>query len=207
MRFSFIVVVGMATCIAQGCGYKSPRVELPYVDAKSAGKEAVRIYDKNGDESLVREELRDCPALLVAFDGLDGDSNDALTSNEIESRIREWQESKAGLVSCRLQVMLDGRPLPDATVLLEPVDFLQPGVLPASGITSDQGYVQMSVAKEHLPAPNIRVLNWGFYTVKVTNSTDHQQVVPEKYSVEKRLGVEVTALGKNEAVIRMRSKG
>lgn len=206
MRILMVAIVGFIACLGVGCSKGPVRVSPPDVDAILAGEKAVRMNDQNQDGKVTKEELIECPALLAVFDSLDSDSSQSLTHDEIALRIKGWQESKAGLVSCRLRLMLDGRPLRGASVSLEPVDFLKPGVLPASGVTNDQGYVQVSVAEENLPAPNIRVLNWGFYDVKVTDGTSGQNIVPEKYGVEKTFGMEITALGKNEAVFNLSSK-
>lgn len=206
MRNLVVAIIVFISCLGVGCSKGPARVSPPDVDAILAGEEAVRMNDQNQDGIVTKEELIACPALLASFDSLDGDSSQSLTPAEIESRIKSWQESKAGLVCCRLRLLLDGRPLRSANVSLEPADFMKPGILPAKGITNDQGYVEVSVEEAHLPAPSIRALNWGFYDVKVTDGANGQKVVPEKYGVEKVFGLEVTALGKNEAVLHLSTK-
>jgi len=101
--------------------------------------------------------------------------------------------------------MLDGRPLSGVQVLLEPLEFLGPGVLPASGVTASHGYAQLSVAEEHLPAPTSKAMNWGFYKVKVMGSGSDSAESQNGYGDGKAQGVEVTAIGKNETVINLKS--
>ena len=207
MRLSINIVACCLVAGIVGCSGRPARVPPPSVDAAIAGQQAIDTYDQDGNGALSREELQACPSLLGSFGSLDTDSSDDLISSEIEARIQGWLQSKAGLVSCRLRIMLDGRPLSGAEVVLEPVSFLAAGVLPASGVTTRQGYVQLSVPKEHLPAPTIQAMNWGFYDVKVMGQAGENGGANSDLGEGQSLGVEVTALGKNEAVIKLRSKG
>ncbi len=190
-----------------GCSNRPARVPPPEVDAADAGRQAIETYDQDGNGSLSREEIGECPALLASFDSLDADSSGSLSGEEIENRIRDWQTSKAALVSCRVRVLLNGRPLRNAEVRLEPVGFLQPGVLPASGVTTDQGFAQLSVAAEHLPAPTLQAMNWGFYNVTVVGPGGENRGLTSAGDGGGSLGVEVSAIGKNETILRLKEKG
>lgn len=184
--------VGLATC---GCSGRPARIPLAEIDYDEAASKAITDLDRDGDSRITRQEAAGSPAIAVAFVRVDSDTDGTLTESEIASYLRSLQDGGVAMVSWTLQVMLDGKPLKGATVTLQPAEFLQPGVLPAEGVTDARGLVTLSVDEKHRPAPHARVLHCGLYNVRVSKRSGDEELVPDRYREEPSLGVEVRPEG------------
>jgi hypothetical protein len=174
------------TLAVSGCGGLSP-VKPPDVDPDEASSAAVAEYDADGDGQLSADELKKLPAIKLK--GVDTDNNDQLSVGELAARLRQWTEGRAGMLSFHCTVTLDGSPLSDAEVLLEPEPFLGDAVKPASGITSN-GDAILKIDPEMLPSDQrtLRGVQPGVYKVRVT----HKSIkIPARYNTETTLGQEI----------------
>ncbi len=99
-----------------------------------------------GGGSLSSSALAAAPGL--SLEGLDVNSDQQISADEIAARIRAWQDSSAGMMSHHLTVFMDGKLLEGAKVKLEPYPFLGSAVLEAGGVTDQRGTVTLSVLNE-----------------------------------------------------------
>jgi hypothetical protein len=89
-----------------------------------------------------------------------------------------------------LGVKLDGQPLADAKVVLEPEPFTGGVLAPAEGMTSSGGVCGPTVSRELLTKEVPVGVFYGLYRVKVTHPS---KTIPAKYNENTELGMEVAA--------------
>lgn len=131
----------VAAVFGAGCAGRPPRVAVPAIDPDRTATALVARADKDGDGGVSSSESAEIPGMRRAFPQYDADSDGRLSAAEVAGRIRRWQETRVGRVSCSFVVMLEGKPLPDATVRLVPEPEFE-GPLPrASGRTDAAGRV------------------------------------------------------------------
>lgn len=191
-----------------GCSGRPARIPLADIDYDASARKAIATLDSDGDEVLSQSESSACPALVAAFNHVDRDENGSLSETEIAGYLRKLQQGGVAMVSWTLRIMLDGKPLQGATVSLQPAEFLQPGVLPAEGVTDKNGLVTLAVDEEHRPAPHARVLHCGLYNVHISKRSGDREILPNRYAVEPSLGLEVRPEGQADysgAVIHLTS--
>jgi len=169
------------------CGCSCSRApDAPDLSPGAAGKKAVAEYDTNADDQLDEDELEACPSLLWAFDRIDTDQDGFLTAAEITHRIESWQDSGTIMMGGSVQVTLDGKPLPDATVTFEPEEFLGSGLKTCRGTTDAAGSTILTGSHEEIPG-----IYLGFYRVRISKLVDGKETLPAKFNTETELGREV----------------
>jgi hypothetical protein len=131
----------LAAVVGAGCAGRPPRVAVPAIDPDRAATALVARADKDGDGGVSSSESAEIPGIRRAFPQYDADSDGRLSAAEIAGRIRRWQDTRVGRVSCSFVVTLAGKPLPDATVRLVPEPEFEGPLPPASGRTDAAGRV------------------------------------------------------------------
>jgi hypothetical protein len=115
-----------------------------------------------------------------------------VSADEVSARIEAWQATGMGLTSFGLTVTLDGRPLEDATVTLEPEAFLGDDIRTAVGTTDMFGTAGPSVPKDQRPdAATPPGLALGLYQVKISKLVGGREIIPPRYNTQTTLGQEV----------------
>ncbi|MDY0166618.1 MAG: EF-hand domain-containing protein [Thermoguttaceae bacterium] len=180
-----VVAVGLAVVFAAGCSGRPSRVHPPSINASSAGREAMKQYDLDGDGKVSGAELDKAPSLKFALSRLDTDGDGAVTADDVTARVGAWQESKVGRMSVVLTILSNGKPLEGATVTLDPEPFLGSDVKPATGVTDSSGLVMPSIETGPDDPPGVAP---GFYLVRVTKEGMN---IPPMYNTETVLGVEL----------------
>ena len=184
---AFVCLVG-CSCIA-GCSRGPARLEQPGFDALAISGALLEAHDADGDGLLSEEELRHCPGILKAIEKFDSGGDGNVSREEISARVAYWGEGRVALMRFEPLLTLDGEPLAGARVELVPEPALARTIKPASGISSQSGYVELLIAPENLPPDTpYKGLHMGLYKVKVTHP-DHE--IPAKYNTETELGQEV----------------
>lgn len=178
---------GLTLLTLLGCSGRPARIMPPDINAVQAGKDAIAEYDKNGNGAVDGAELAAVPAFTAAMKELDKNSDNQISADEITERINAWKASKIGIMSLFVRVMLDGKPLKNATVEFIPEKFLGPAVKPAKGVTGDDGSVACRVDDPSLDK-RIAGAQCGFYKVVITGG---DKTVPSKYNTSTTLGAEV----------------
>lgn len=168
-----------------GCSSRPARVLPPDVDPAAAAASAVALCDANGDGAITKEEANKAPSIREGWRGLDSNKDNLVTADEIESRIAAWVKSKVGVTSVACAVMLNGQPLANADVVLEPEPFLDGEVKPATGRTDGQGQTFLQISRE-LPG-----VQCGFYRVKISKKVGDQESIPQQFNEATTLGLEV----------------
>ena len=138
---------------------------MPPLDPAAIAKEAVSRYDANGDGKLDAKELEASPALCALLRTLkdhDAAHADSLTAEDIAARVNAWKQGGV-LFSNRTKVTLDGKPLADAVVTLEPEPYLGAAYHSSSGTTHAGGYAYIASAAEGHPG-----VYAGLFTVRIS---------------------------------------
>lgn len=187
-RLVFCAVCGLF-CVGVPLGCREfRRVKPPKIKADAAGRDAISRYDLDGDSLLSLQELKQVPGIDATK--FDSDRNGTVSSDEIAARVRKWQESGLGLISCLCVVKLDGKPLSGATVNYLPEEFLGQTIQPGSGTTNIHGSAEVGIAKDDLRSDlqRFKVMHCGIFKVTITHP-DH--AIPARYNSETTLGHEV----------------
>ena len=179
------VAAGLAIVFTAGCSRRPSRVHPPSIDASSAGREAIRQYDLDGDGKVSGAELDQAPSLKFALSRLDSNGDGAVTAADVTARVRAWQESRVGRMSVVLTILANGKPLEGATVTLDPEPFLGRNIQPATGITDSSGLVMPTIETGSDDPPGVAP---GFYLVRVAKDG---MDIPPMYNTETVLGVEL----------------
>jgi hypothetical protein len=204
MRMSVLV---FALAFAAGCKDKNGRV-LPPAYNGSAGAEACAAYDTDKDGAIRGPELDRVPGIRAAIKQVDSNGDGRVTAEEIDGRVAKWLEVRIGEMPVRCRVMLDGTPLPDATVVFEPEPFLGTNVPSASGTTSSTGIAGMTMPADRLADAKFPGVACGWYKIRVTSKNKE---LPAKYNTQTTLGCEVAMdahwMGDGEILIDLKSPG
>lgn len=162
------------------------RLIPPSIDAETAGKKAIELFDTNKDGKLSGKELDKCPGLKAALGTVDTDHQGEITAEMIAERIRAWQRSKLGRMSLSCTVLHKGKPLDAASVRFVPEEFLGENVKAASGKTDKNGVAMISIAiTDRQDPPGVAP---GLYRVEITKNGEK---IPAIYNTETTLGQEV----------------
>jgi hypothetical protein len=180
-----LTLFGLMLASIAGCFSRPARVSPPKVDPAAAAAKAISKCDANNDGAISLEEASSAPSIRDGWRGLDADKNGRVTADEIESRIRAWVNSNVGITSVACSVQLDGRPLVGADVALEPEEFLDGEVKPATGRTDEQGTTFLQISRE-LPG-----VQCGYYKVKVSKHVGGKESIPPAFNESTKLGLEV----------------
>lgn len=180
-----VVLVG-SMLLALGCRGGRGGIAAPSFSTANIAAAAVAEYDANKDGALDPKEMESCPALAEAFrSGLDKSKDGQVTANEIEERLRIYQDE--GMMSiCMVQVTLDGSPLSGASVTLVPEKFMGPNFKPATGTTGPEGFAPLSAE-----GPQQGFVPYGFYRIEVSKkAANGKEIIPARYNTQTTLGKE-----------------
>jgi len=177
----------LITLIVLVAGCSRGGTELPQVNPRDAGAEALAAYDTNKDGALDAKELEQCPALRGSLKRIDKNNDGRLSSDEIVERCIFLREAGGGM-SVAVNVTLDRRALSGATVTLVPEKFMGATFKPLSVVTDESGAGFLKAeGAGHLEAP------CGFYRVEVSKkNAQGQETIPAKYNAKTVLGYEVS---------------
>jgi hypothetical protein len=172
-----------------GCMNRAGSVPAVSVNADTAGKEAINLFDSNKDGKISGAEFDKAPGLLASLPNFRPPltKDKGVTAEDITNRIKDWQKSKTnriGGISCT--VLRNGKPLSGAKVKYVPEKYFGPSMPECTGETGPDGVAQVSMpvsGPEDPPgAPP------GYYRVEITMADGS---IPAKYNTQTTLGVEV----------------
>jgi hypothetical protein len=192
-RFYATFVVLVALGLIAGCNRGPKPISVPEVDPARAAARAMELYDADGNGSLSQAELAKCPGMLGHLSLYDTNADGQVSEQEIEAQIRNLRSSGVGLTGLRVQVRMNGRPLPGAKIKMTPEEFWGDQVKPAYGTTNGRGIARMDIRDEDAASgeEGLVGVHYGTYKIEVT----HPSVsIPEKYNTNSTLGYE-TDLG------------
>ena len=180
-----LTLVGLFV-VSAGCPSRPPRINMPSMDASSAGAQAIAMYDANKDGKLTGDELDKCPGLKAAAATLDP-GGQGITAEMITERIKRWQNQKVARLPLSCTVLHNGKPLGGAEVRLVPEKFLGGNMTVATGTTNGSGTANPSipVTGERNDPTGVPP---GFYRIEIAKSGLD---IPAKYNTETVFGVEV----------------
>ncbi len=113
--------------------------------------------------------------------------------DEVAERVKAWQGFRSGILTFGCQIRMNGKPLPNALVVLEAETFLGNNIEVAQGITGSDGHASIKIPKENRPTPDAPPgMRIGLYLVKVSKQQNGQEMIPEKYNTATTLGKEVS---------------
>jgi hypothetical protein len=191
-----VLVVG-GFILFLGCT-DSRRIEAPSLDPEAAATRAMDDYDKNKDGFLDAQELVSCPSLKSALKRLDKNGDGRLSQDEIIAKLKEFQASRVGLYVTTAKVQMDGKPLANATVEMEPEPFMGPSAKAAQGTTDENGRTTPRTSGADLPG-----CQFGFYRVRISKKDGAgKELIPARYQIS--LGADVPSF--NAIVFKLSSK-
>jgi hypothetical protein len=207
-----LILSGLLAVALASCRFGNPAVRQPTIDASRAGTLAMEMYDKNGDGKVSGDELRNAPGLKAALPRLDTDGDGGVSADEVAARVNAWKAMQSGMTGVRMRFTLDGQPLADAKVTLEPEAFLGDEVKTAFGTTSQFGDVSPSIPKEERPDPSLPGgAHFGLYKVRVSKIINGKETIPARYNSETTLGQEISyddpGMKSNNITIALKSSG
>jgi hypothetical protein len=107
--------------------------------------------------------------------------------------VNAWKAMQSGMTIVPCRVTLDGQPLVDATVTLEPETFLGDEMKPAVGATNQSGATSPAIPKEQRPDPKLPGgAQLGLYRVRISKIVNGKETIPARYNTETILGQEVS---------------
>ena len=169
-----------------GCGFSGPSRIHPQAIASDAAAKAMELYDANKDGVLDDKELAKVPGLQASIASFDKNGDGKISTDEINTRIQEWADSKVGRMPVTVTLLHNGKPLEDATVTFQPESFLGGDLKPGTGATDSAGMAVISIPlSDPLDPPG---MSPGLYRVQVTKTGEN---IPAKYNTETTLGQEV----------------
>jgi hypothetical protein len=169
--------------LTAGCG--SGGVPAPRYDPEGMARAAMEEYDKNHDGKLDASELDNCPALKSALPSIAKDKQPYITEEDIAERLREFQQSKIGLLATRCRVTRDGAPVPGVTVTFVPERFMGNTIKSGSGISDMHGNAVIST--ETLPG-----LGLGYYRIEASlKDVGEKETLPPQFNANTKLGHEI----------------
>ncbi|MCA9257870.1 MAG: EF-hand domain-containing protein [Planctomycetales bacterium] len=175
-----------------GCGGGPSAVPKPSFDPSDVSEQAMQLYDADGDGFIAGAELEKVPCLKDSLKAVDADGDGKVSAEEIAERVRTWEKQSIGLTSFECRVTLDGQPLADAEVILEPEPFLGGVVQEARGTTMLTGVALPTVPKDKRPSadspPGVQA---GYYKVRVSKKVNGSEMIPARFNSETTLGQEI----------------
>jgi hypothetical protein len=191
-RFKLAIASLVLVSIA-GCQGGPAPVKQPSINASTAGKLAMEQYDTNGDGKVAGDELEKAPSLKAALPRLDTNGDGAVDADEIAARVNAWKAMETAMTGVPCKVTLDGQPLVEATVTLEPEAFLGDEVKAAYGTTNAFGMAGPTIPKEQRPDPTLPGgAHFGLYKVRISKVVNGKEIIPARYNTNTTLGLEVS---------------
>jgi hypothetical protein len=189
----FLLLIAPLLVAVASCRYGPSAVKQPTINATSAGKLAMEMYDKNNDGKVAGDELENAPALKAALPRLDTNGDGGVSADEIAARVQAWKAMQSGMTGVHIHFTLDGQPLTEATVTLEPEPFLGDEVRAAVGATNQFGDAAPSIPKEQRPDSSLPGgAHFGLYKVRVSKIVNGNETIPARYNTQTVLGQEVS---------------
>jgi hypothetical protein len=174
-----------------GCSGRPAAISPPDIDPDKLAAAAVEQYDQNGDAVIDGQELESAPSLRFSRERIDANRDGKILPDEIAQFAQQhWIDSPVGIVRVHCVVNFKGRPLDGATVTLEPENFMQGAVSPASGVTRG-GTAALDVSDEARPHPNAHGAQTGLYLVRISKVVNGKETIPAKYNDQTVLGCEI----------------
>jgi hypothetical protein len=202
LRLIRLPLLGIGLLLAAaGCNPGS--IAVPKIEPGPMSEQALAEYDANNDGFLDSKELEKCPALKGSLRSMDANGDGRLSAEEIAKRLQYYLDSGAGLIgSVSCQVLLDGRPLRDATVTFVPEKFMAAAIKPASGVSDGKGVVELKTEGYDLAG-----VQPGFYRVEISQKDPSgQERLPARYNKETVLGQEIGPALREDIVFRLSSR-
>lgn len=188
-----LFLLGPLLAALASCHFGPSAVKQPKIDATRSGKLAMETYDKNGDGKVAGDELQNAPALKAALPRLDTDGDGGVSAEEVTARVNAWKAMQSGMTGVHIHFTLDGQPVVDAKVTLEPEAFLGDEVKTAFGTTNQFGDAAPSIPKEERPDPSLPGgAHFGLYKLRISKIVNGKETIPARYNTETTLGQEVS---------------
>ena len=187
-RNSLFGLTALISLFAVGCTGRPSPIKPPKYKPTAMAAEALKLYDADGDGLLSKNELAQCPAIVQSIKKFDTDEDGNVSEDEISARVEFWRDGGVGVQSSSFRVLLDGRPLPGAEIILDPEPFMGELVPGGSCTTTKGGAASPNAPADQLPGGLTYGMRCGLYKLRVT----HPEVdIPSRYNTDTQLGIEV----------------
>jgi hypothetical protein len=188
-----LVVATLLLATTTSCQRGTAFVKQPSISPSGAGKLAMEQYDTNHDGKVAGDELEKAPSLKAALARLDTDGDGGVSADEVAARVNVWKGMEQGMTTVPCHVTLDGQPLVDAKVTLEPETFLGDEMKAAYGTTNQFGATAPVIPKDQRPDPKLPGgAQFGLYRVRISKVVNGKETIPARYNKETILGQEVS---------------
>lgn len=185
LRRKCLLIVSIA---ATGCSNAPARFVAPEIDIEAAATQAMELYDANGNGSLSKEEMARVPGILARLKAYDLNTNESVEREEIQTQLSRLLNRVGGTQLSAL-VFYKGRPLKDATIVMEPEPYLGDQIQKAEAVTDGAGVAELAIPPEYTPEHlrRFKTLHYGTFKVRITHPSIS---LPAKYNTETTLGYE-----------------
>ena len=192
-KLSLVLAMALLLATLVSCQRGSAVVKQPAISPDGAGKLAMEQYDTNHDGKVAGDELEKAPSLKAALPRLDTDGDGGVSADEVAARVNVWKAMQTGMTTVACHVTLDGQPLTDAKVTLEPEAFLGDEIKIAFATTDQFGSASPNIPKDQRPDPKLPGgAHFGLYKVRISKIVNGKETIPARYNTETILGQEVS---------------
>ena len=181
-----------------GCNQHPAALAFPQINPSKVAEQAIATYDQSGDGELDKLELESSPALARAQQQLDRNKDGLVSPEEIANRIRQWRDSGTVVIDVIAEVTLDGEPLSNAEVTIEPEPFMGDAYKPILSVTDSTGMATFASSDQRVPG-----LKVGFYRVRISRIGEGNESLPKQYNEQSELGLEVAANSGNHSLFAL----
>lgn len=148
---------------AGGCnGVSSSLVVARDLNPEEVATRAMSMYDANSDGSLDAAELEGSLSLSAAMQKLDADKSKSLSSAEIASRFKAYQE-QSDLMGASFELVNSSGPVANATVVFTSAPFVVDPPMTFRGSSNEAGIVTLEENNYGVNGMPI-----GLYEIEVT---------------------------------------
>lgn len=122
MHFKWLTCIGVVQILLAGCSTDSvPRKDY---DAATIAAEIIYLHDQDSNGRLTEAELADCLAMATAVSRIDKDGDETVSTDEIRDRVSSYGSMSKYIVS-DLLVTRANRPVEGASVTLQLIEAMQ----------------------------------------------------------------------------------
>ncbi|MEO1990742.1 MAG: hypothetical protein ABGW78_02330 [Pirellulales bacterium] len=183
-----LILLSLASLLVIGCSKSS--LDSPFFSPRRAAEDVLATYDSDSNGVLDANEMSTSTIIQPVLQRADRDNNGEVTHAELTNRFATYVADELNMTTFPCRLMLDGRPLAQATVSLMPEAFMGQGYEIATGTTSQSGHTVLSTPS--IASSGFSGIYFGVYRLDVSKkNTRGEELVPAHYNSASQIGQEI----------------